>query len=173
MAGRVLIATEPLRIAEADGEIQRLAEYWNAHRTGRIMPVRRDLDVLDLGPWLGRLSLYEVLGDGDMLIRVRGSTMCTVPVPNHNSDGLRVSQTKPQCFAEMGLRHYRETYDGAAPTCYRIELKLGSGFSYRYDRLSLPLASDGRLRPMVLTFIRCDIPKAREFWERFDPPVKA
>ena len=59
-----------------------------ARCSGRLIPARADLDVLDLAPWLGRLSLYEALPDGDFRCRLRGSTMTTVPVPNHAASGI-------------------------------------------------------------------------------------
>ncbi len=166
LSARLAISARPLRVAESNADTVRLAEYWEARREGRLMPVRRDLDVLEMRAWLGRLSLYEVLGDGDMWCRLRGSTMCTIPVPGHDSDGILVSRTQPKAFAEMGLRHYTEAFALAEPSCYRIELGF-DGLSYRYDRLALPLASDGQLRPMVLTFITCEVAKARFFWERY------
>ncbi|MBI1778991.1 MAG: PAS domain-containing protein [Proteobacteria bacterium] len=166
MSGTLGIAIQPLRVADSNAEAVRLTEYWSARCEGRAMPARRDLDVVEMRDWLGRLSLYEVLGDGDMWCRLRGSTMCTIPVPGHDSDGVLVSRTQPHSFAEMGLRHYAETHALAEPTCYRIELSF-DGLTYRYDRLALPLASDGVLRPMVMTFIKCDVRRARAFWERY------
>ncbi len=53
-----------------------------------MQPARHDLDVLDLRPWLGRASLYEVRADGDFFCRLRGSTMCRVTVPGHAADGI-------------------------------------------------------------------------------------
>ena len=73
---------------EAGAETQRLIAYWQARCSGRRIPARADLDVLDLGPWLGRLSLYEALPDGDFRCRLRGSTMTTVPAPNHAASGI-------------------------------------------------------------------------------------
>ncbi len=90
----------------------------------------------------------------------------------------------------MGLAHYRAALAGAAPTIHRIELEF-QGFAYDYERacasegrfglsaegfgpqaggrrrVALPLAAGGGLPPMVLTFIACDIPRSRRFWERY------
>jgi hypothetical protein len=122
--------------------------------------------VLELRPWLGRTSLYEARADGDFLCRLRGSTMCSVPVPGHATDGILVSQTRPAEFGAMGLAHYQAAQAGAAPTIHRIELEW-HGFAYDYERLALPLAAGGGLPPMVLTFISCSIPRSRRFWERY------
>jgi len=122
--------------------------------------------VVDLRPWLGRTSLYEVRADGDFFCRLRGSTMCSVPVPGHASDSILVSQTQPGPFAEMGLAHYRAALAAAAPTIHHIELEW-RGFAYDYERVVLPLAAGGGLPPMVLTFISCNMTRSIRFWERY------
>jgi hypothetical protein len=150
---------------------QALVAYWDAKRLGRAMPVRRDLDVLDLRPWLGRLSLYEMQGDGDFRIRLRGTTMSLIPVPNHASDGVLVSRTKPPVFAEMGLKHYQQAYALQRPTLHHIELAY-DGFSYDYERVTLPLAEGAGLPAMVMTLIGVDVRRSREFWHRFNAAAK-
>ena len=155
----------------ASESAQGLVAYWEAKRLGRAMPVRRDLDVLDLRPWLGRLSLYEVLGDGDFRIRLRGTTMSTIPVPNHVSDGILVSDTKPRVFAEMGLQHYQQAYALERPTLHHIELS-HDGFAYDYERVTLPLAEGAGLPRMVMTLISGDVSRSLEFWRRFNADAK-
>ena len=163
----IAIACQPLRPDEARPETLDLIAYWDGRRTSPALPARRDLDVLDLRPWLGRASLYEARADGDFFCRLRGSTMCAVPVPGHAADGVLVSQTQPRPFAEMGLAHYQAALAAAAPTIHRIALEC-RGFSYDYERVALPLAAGGGLPPMVLTFISCDIARSRRFWQRFN-----
>jgi hypothetical protein len=54
-----------------------------ARRHGRALPTRRDLNVLDMGPWLGRVSLFEVPENDEIRCRLYGSLHPTSP-----SDGL-------------------------------------------------------------------------------------
>jgi PAS domain-containing protein len=166
-----LISCASMEPEVASEAAQALVAYWDAKRLGRAMPARRDLDVLDLRPWLGRLSLYEVLGDGDFRIRLRGTTMSLIPVPNHASDGILVSRTKPSVFAEMGLTHYQQAYALERPTLHHIELGY-DGFSYDYERVTLPLAEGAGLPPMVMTLIGVDVRRSREFWRRFNADTK-
>jgi len=84
----IAIACQPVRPDEACPETLDLIAYWDGRRVSPALPARRDLNVLDLRPWLGRASLYEARADGDFFCRLRGSTMCTVPVPGHASDGI-------------------------------------------------------------------------------------
>jgi hypothetical protein len=160
------ISVQTVPLAEANPEARRLAEYWQARRAGRVMPVRRDLDAVEMRAWLGRLSLYEFLSDGDMLCRLRGSTVATIPMPGHDSDGVRVSLMKPQDLVKVAVHQFTDSFGLAAPTYHAFELGF-DGLSCRYERLVLPLASDGVLRPMVLTFVKCDVLKARSFWEEY------
>ena len=166
MSGWIGIGCQPVRPEAAGAEAQRLIAYWEARRGGRVLPARVDLDVLDLAPWLGRLSLYESLPDGDFRCRLRGSTMTAVPVPNHAANGVLVSATEPRNFARMGLEHYAAAQAAGEPIVHHIELAW-RGFSYDYERVALPLAAGAGLPPMVLTFITCSIARSREFWERY------
>jgi len=88
VSGWIGIGCQPVRAEAARAETQRLIAYWQARCSGRLIPARADLDVLDIAPWLGRLSLYEALPDGAFRCRARGSTMTTVPVPNHAASGI-------------------------------------------------------------------------------------
>ena len=49
--------------------------------------------MVDLRPWLGRTSLYEARADGDFFCRLRGSSLCGVPVTGLAADGILVSRT--------------------------------------------------------------------------------
>jgi hypothetical protein len=167
LSGRFIINCNTVELEQADGHIRGLIDYWEGRRLKRPMPVRRDLDVLDLRQWLGRLSLYEVMGDGDFFIRLRGTVMSSVPVPNHAADGTRVSRTKPGIFAEMGLQHYQQAYALERPLIHHVELA-HDGDLCVYDRVSLPLAEGAGLPPMILTYVTCDIPRCTEFWRRYN-----
>ena len=58
----------------------------------------------------------------------------------------------------MGLEHYAAAQAAGAPAIHHIELAW-KGFSYDYERLTLPLAEGSGLPPMVLTFITCSNPQ--------------
>ena len=115
----------------------------------------------------GPTQPLEVLGDGDFRIRLRGTTMSLIPVPNHVSDGILVSSTKPCLFAEMGLSHYQQAYALERPTLHHIELSY-DGLAYDYERVTLPLGAGAGLPPMVMTFISVNVRRSREFWRHFN-----
>jgi hypothetical protein len=128
------------------------------------MPVWKDFDVVALTPWLGRLSLFDVLGDNDLRCRLRGSKFIALPrLANH---GAIVSEAAPTPLAELGRQHLLATYAAGQPTLYRIALSC-RGLQYHYDRLALPFAPDGVAPPSLLTFIRFDAGLSRSFWERY------
>src|SRR4030095_4031454 len=75
----IAITCQPIRPDEARPETLDLIAYWDGRRISPALPARREFDVVDLRPWLGRATLYEVRADGDFFCRLRGSTMCSVP----------------------------------------------------------------------------------------------
>lgn len=55
-----------------------LLQLWRDRRGRRPIPLRSDIDVLDLWPWLGYLHLLEVLEDGrDLRYRVHGTMIAS------------------------------------------------------------------------------------------------
>lgn len=57
-------------------KLRDLYRFWERKRASRALPLRADLDVIELWPWLGNLMLLEVEGDGtDFIYRVYGTTI--------------------------------------------------------------------------------------------------
>lgn len=48
-----------------------LFKLWDGKRAGRVYPARGDFDPLELRPWLGRISLLDVLPGPPMDFRYR------------------------------------------------------------------------------------------------------
>ena len=61
---------------EIHPKLRELHGFWQHKRAGRPFPQRKDLDVIDLWPWLGNLMLIEVENGGaDFLYRVYGTVL--------------------------------------------------------------------------------------------------
>lgn len=57
-------------------KLRELHGFWQKKRGQRSFPQRKDLDVIELWPWLGNLMLIEVMGGGaDYLYRVYGTVL--------------------------------------------------------------------------------------------------
>ena len=72
MTAIVTVQSVKLTFDDASLAINDLVAYWEARGGGRPMPTRRDLDAVDLRPWLGRVNLFERMRDGDLRVRLRG-----------------------------------------------------------------------------------------------------
>jgi hypothetical protein len=72
-----VLAAAPLAEGDIpDARLRALYEYWVGKCAGRPMPRRADIDVIELGPWLGNLMLIEVIdGGAEFRYRVYGSTL--------------------------------------------------------------------------------------------------
>lgn len=55
-------------------KLRDLYHFWERKRASRALPLRGDLDVIELWPWLGNLMLLEVEG-ADFVYRVYGTTI--------------------------------------------------------------------------------------------------
>lgn len=61
---------------EDEARLDGLLGHYEARLRGRAMPSWRDFDVVELAPWLGNLSLIEVLeGGGEFQYRVMGTNI--------------------------------------------------------------------------------------------------
>ena len=60
--GNLTLAALPdsVEIEQLPESLRSLHAFWDRCRAGRVMPLRRDIDVLDLRPWLGHLMLIDV-----------------------------------------------------------------------------------------------------------------
>ena len=53
-----------------------LLQFWESKRGARMMPARSDINVIELGPWLGNLILLELSESGDDYVyRVYGTNL--------------------------------------------------------------------------------------------------
>ena len=165
MTRKIFIVSAELPLDEAGAEARGLVDYWQARRLGRDLPTRRDIEVLDLWPLLGRLSLHEVLPDGDLRCRVRGTLLGSVR--GHIKDGMRVSEAKPADYFEHGTRQLHGTMAARQPRRHRIHLRMGD-ISHEFERLSLPLSPQGNAEPpMMLTLVLGDHHRGRYFWSEW------
>jgi hypothetical protein len=133
-----------------------LLAYWTSKRKGTTLPSRGDIDPLEMGEWLGDLVLIDVLPDGDFRYRLYGSNF--VVKFGKEMTGHSISELAPAQQAVI-----REEYDRArrerAPTArlYTADFEVGTlvtrheGAEHAtWERLVLPLASDGETVDMLL-----------------------
>jgi PAS domain len=169
MAAKVVVESTVLAIDEAGESMRRLVEFWDAHRHGHTLPTRRDLDVVDMAPWLGRVSLFEVPENDEIRCRLYGSRH---PISaGYFKDGMPVTRVQISSYVEQAGRENRLALARGDPERHRVEFKL-DGVSRVIDRLRLPLAAGGGLPPMIMTFVVSDPWQNIKFFQRFDGEMR-
>lgn len=129
-----------------------LFKVWDGKRAGRTYPARSDFDPLELRPWLGRISLLDVLPGPPMDFRYRLCGSQTVAQYGLDLTGRRFSEacyigTPSEAQAAMselvriGKVRYRNDPVGDV-----------RGFASMRERIYLPLAEDGKTIDMILCY---------------------
>jgi hypothetical protein len=139
-------AQERSRIAMLP-EIGALYRFWRDAKEGGTLPTRRALGPETLRPWLGSLSIYEHLREGDdFRIRLDGTKI--VAMTGEDWTGRLVSEIDRRFGADLlgccreVCRLHLPLFDSALPLFQK---------SYRCaQRLLLPLSRDGAEATQVL-----------------------
>lgn len=129
-----------------------LYRLWEAKRAGRSMAARSDFDPVELRPWLGRVSLFDVLPGPPMDFRYRLCGTQTVVEYGVDLTGKRFSeacyvgspadaQRSMTEFVRIGRARYR---NDPIPDKH--------GFAVMRERIYLPLSADGRSINMILSY---------------------
>lgn len=140
-------STGPLPLAADDYDhlspyLGGFARYWEDRRGGRDIPDRRDIDVLDLKPWLGWLNVLDVIDGGrDFRYRVFGT---------HHVARLGADVTgKLASESNAAVRSHFTLFLGSIITTRRPVLthvtqqNMATGHAYEWRRLGVPLTRGG------------------------------
>jgi hypothetical protein len=109
---------------------------WDRKRGGRAFPARLDFSFEELGPWLGRLHLIEVLPDDFRFKVFAGKSAIRM---GQEATGQLLSEFTPRWMAEDAAKDYRQTVDTRAPTYADRTRQERDGRMYSWRRLILPL----------------------------------
>lgn len=122
---------------EAAPSLHSLYALWEARRGERPVPARQDIDVLELRPWLGWLTVMDMVdGGADFIYRIFGTSQAAqVGV---DLTGRRAS-TVP-LVTQSFLDHLRQAAAVARPIYGVRVIEISArGYAYRWQRLILPL----------------------------------
>lgn len=120
-------------------ELDELCALWTAKCRGRMMPARDDIDLLELGHWLGHLALVDVMEGGAFRYRLFGDWLAE----------RYCARAKPRRPEELGGETGRVARSDMEKACaYKAPVfvlrpaapALGCG---RYAELVLPFSADG------------------------------
>jgi len=124
---------------------RRFFDYWRAKcRDGRL-PSRQDIDPLDMPELLPHIAMYDVVrADGDVRFRIRLFGTANVQLTGGDCTGQFLEdQLNPEDAARI-IGFYRLVADEGRPHFWRSFLVTPGREHVRYERLLLPLASDGK-----------------------------
>jgi len=140
--------TEPPVTPRHDA-LKQLAAYWQAKKGGRRAPARADLDPIDIPALMPHLMLVDVEAESRRLrFRLMGTAITNGlgrDLTGRYLDELPLNKTQRAMYAE-----YRRVIESGEPACSTWEYTRENGRHVRFERLVLPLSSDGATIDMLL-----------------------
>lgn len=137
-----------LDIKDAHPKLKNLYEFWSGKRAGRRMPSRTDFDTVEFAPWMGNLSLIDVVDGGrDFYYRVHGTLL--VNYLGRDLTGGQVTDLAPDQI-DLVMAEYRNVLATSSPQFVSRPHINGNREFLRTDKLMLPLAHDGLTVTMIM-----------------------
>jgi hypothetical protein len=124
-------------------ELQQLFGYWLAKRGGAIAPPRSAIDPAELRNLLPKLLMIDVIGDPPRFcIRLAGTEV----VHHYGAEitGRFIDELDLDEIGEIALKEYRDAVERLQPVLHEWDYTKHDGRHLAYERLILPLSSDGR-----------------------------
>ena len=143
------VAPSAVELGIESPKLQRLYQDWLDRRRDRIMPARKDFDILDLWYAIGDLNLLEVLEEPlRFRYRVHGSS----PVGRLDLDltGKTTDDLPDPVYRDMVRRSYNEVVETKAPKRITRDPYYLRTRPARWEAVILPLSSDGISVNMLL-----------------------
>jgi len=150
---RIVVDTSDL--ADASPQARQLYEYWRARRGGAAWPRRADIDPLEFGFALGRVSLIERI-DGRFRYRIV-STGLTAHL-GYEMTGKFADEIPAPEARRFVHEQYSAAMAGGVPLYAAGGLRL-DGQDWHHETLILPLSSDGTAADMLMIYRATEKPR--------------
>lgn len=155
---------DPFRDSLTHADHLAIYRYWSTKGAPGRLPARADIDPAALRGLLPRIALVDVLPQPDGLafrFRLTGTEL--VQRGGQDPTGKRFDEIYRGDYLEQVQAVYREVADTGTPRLIHRVYPLVPEREYlRYDRLLLPLASDGLQVDMVLLLVAVRRQRASE-----------
>ena len=151
---------ERLPLAELQHPVLRNAyDYWRLKKGDREVPSRKDISPEDMKVYLPNVMLIDVSYKPlDFVYRVFGSGIARAHGKEYT--GKSVHQLEPAEFARLVWRQYLDAVHERKPCLHEVMFSSGAKYE-KYQRLTLPLSSDGVIIDKLLAVSIED----GKFWE--------
>jgi hypothetical protein len=133
--------------------------YWHSKRRGDLLPGRDAIDPVELPAALPWINLVDVVRDGDNY-RFRHRLIGTGIVGRYGRDatGCWFDEIYGPEFREQHLQAYVDLVKTARPSLAQVAMAVPEKSFVIYQRLALPLATDGTKVDMILVVLDFDEP---------------
>jgi len=125
-----------------------LFRHWDAKRSGRIMPARRDINPAEMPNVLPHVTIID-RAEGRFRYRLVG-TAVSRDLGSDLTGGWVGDYVSPPEYAAAILAIYERVFDTAGPIFTTGEYRTASGTIQSISRLILPLSDDGTKANMVI-----------------------
>lgn len=141
----------PHILSNCDKSIIAVHDYWDGKRSGRSMPSRKDIDPLELRPYLSNLMLLDVVPDERRYVyRLVGTRETSLR--GRDPTGHSVAE----CYFGESLAEALAFYDRVALTCepalYRGVYRPDAKRRVHEEIIYLPLSNDGASVNMIMVY---------------------
>ncbi|TXH36747.1 MAG: PAS domain-containing protein [Rhodospirillaceae bacterium] len=131
--------------------IRGIYQYWDAKRGSRLMPARRDIDPIEMKPWLPAIQLIDIFHNPRrMVYRLVGQV--DVEFRGFNPTGRTVEECAVGASLEDALENYNIVITQRSLVYDYADYVSASGFLREQECILLPLSDDGETVNMVLTY---------------------
>jgi hypothetical protein len=130
-------------------ELRQLHGYWLAKKGERLAPARSDISPAEMRSFLPHVFLLEVVGTPR---RFRFRLTGTEVVDRYGEEltGRFLDEIDLDEVGSEIIGEYERATREVRPVCSRWNYKKGDGHFLRYERLILPLSTDGQTVDMLL-----------------------
>jgi hypothetical protein len=130
-----------------------LLEFWSVKSVGKRMPARVDFDNFEFSPWMGHLTILDVIDKGrDFYFRLHGTNI--VKLYGQEMTGKLVSELPSEVSGTI-FTEYRELVDRCEPILIARKHVMPKQDYTKIIKLLLPLSSDNE---SVDQLISCSYP---------------
>ena len=163
----VAVKSSKCELSDAPDDVAALLAHWQNLCGTRKQPARREIDPVQLRPYLGFLCILDVSDQPeDFVFRLFGTGIADFM--DRDLTGRSVRDFQPAELGERIFEQFRDVVAAGRPALYRVEVSRDkpprTSASYR---LLLPLSNDGTALNHDLTYTRFDA-MPPDFWSRID-----
>lgn len=133
----------PVReISPEDSKLVAAYNYWESKRRNGLLPSRKDIDVIDLRPVIGKTHIVDVAQENPASFQFRLFGSSVPDVLNQSPDKM-VGDLMSKALQKSVIEDYTAVCFTGAPAYHHV-VAMMDFVVHSYARLILPLSDDGR-----------------------------